>query len=148
MFSKDDYIGGCISNFGLLSSLFARTQRLFCPLFQKWRSARSSARRVGESAFSFISFSLGLHRQRKAAKESWYEYLVPLTMTTAYRLSAFSFEEIAPKEKAPQKENGVLSPTRRAPPLKRWTKQSLGAVRTMCKLTDKSQFAYRLQSDG
>ena len=35
-------------------------------------------------------------------------------MTTAYRLSAFSFEEIAPKEKALQKENGVLSPARRA----------------------------------
>ena len=29
-------------------------------------------------------------------------------MTTAYRLSAFSFEEVAPKEKALQKEKGRI----------------------------------------
>jgi hypothetical protein len=43
---------------------------LFCPLFQKWRSTRSGARRVGEYGISFVSFSLCLFWQRKAAKRS------------------------------------------------------------------------------
>ena len=52
-------------------------------------------------------------------------------MTRIYRLSAFSFEKIAPKEKAPQKEKGRLrsrragATTRGEPLLKKWTKQSL-----------------------
>ena len=75
--------------------------------------ARSRARSPC-SAFLFHSFSLRLFRQRKAAEKSWYEYLVPLTMIRVYRLSAFSFEEVAPKEKAPQKEKGRMSPARRA----------------------------------
>ena len=33
---------------------------------------------------------------------------MPQTVATAYRLSAFSFEEVAPKEKAPQKEKGRI----------------------------------------
>ena len=69
--------------------------------------ARSRARSPC-SAFLFHSFSLRLYLQRKAAKKFWYEYLVPQTVATAYRLSAFSFEEIAPKEKALQKEKGRI----------------------------------------
>ena len=84
--------------------------------FKSDRSTRSGAVKGAQPllGISFVSFSLCLLWQRKAAKKSWYVYLVPLTMTRIYHLSAFSFEEIAPKEKALQKENGVLSPARRA----------------------------------
>jgi hypothetical protein len=43
---------------------------------------------------------------KKAAKWLWYLKLVPLFMPTSYLISAFSFEKVAPKEKALQKENG------------------------------------------
>ena len=47
---------------------------------------------------SFVSFSLRLYRQRKAAKPFCYQDL----------LDAFSFETIGTKEKALQKENAVF----------------------------------------
>jgi len=100
---------------------------LFRPPFQRWLSTSSGAvqgRAALGSDFSFVSFSLGLHRQRKAAKESCYLKIVCLC-------NAFSFEEKGPKEKAWQKENAVLqgcSPrtlatARGEPLLKKWTKR-------------------------
>ena len=44
------------------------THRLFCPLFQKWRPARSSARRVGELPFLFcqVFFFVAILPKKKA----------------------------------------------------------------------------------
>ena len=50
------------------------------------------------TALSFVSFSLGLFFQRKAAKYFWYQR----------SFNAFSFETIGTKEKALQKENAVM----------------------------------------
>ena len=129
----------CVSNFDLSSTLFARTRRLFCPLFQKWLSTSSGACRVGKSAFLFHSFSLRLFCERKAAKESWYEYLVPLTMATAYRLSTFSLKPEA-QRKSSQKEMPIIAQAAGLPLLKKRSKTAHWFVLTMCKHTDKSQF--------
>ena len=51
-----------------------------------------------KNGISFVSFSLGLFLQRKAAKDFCYQR----------SSNAFSFETIAPKEKALQKENGRI----------------------------------------
>ena len=65
-------------------------------------------------------------------------------MIRVYRLSAFSFEKIAPKEKAPQKEKGRLrsrragAATRRAVAFEKAT-QNNRRVRAN-KLRDKSKF--------
>ena len=70
---------------------------------------------------SFVSFSLRLYRQRKAAKDFCYQDL----------LDAFFFGIRATKKKALQKRNGVFcAHAARAPPLKRWTKRSAKRVRT------------------
>jgi hypothetical protein len=61
-------------------------------------------RGVSALAVSFVSFSLRLFRQRKAAKPFCYQDLI----------DAFSFEARGTKEKALQKENAVFSPARRA----------------------------------
>ena len=55
---------------------------------------KGDARRAGESALSFVSFSLGLFLQRKAAKRLCCQDL----------LDAFSFATRGTKEKALQKE--------------------------------------------
>ena len=46
------------------------THRLFCPLFQKWRPARSSARRVGELPFLFCQafFFVAILPKKKASQ--------------------------------------------------------------------------------
>jgi hypothetical protein len=44
------------------------THQLFCPLFQKWRSARSSARRVGDSAFLLLAFLSACFAKEKRLK--------------------------------------------------------------------------------
>jgi hypothetical protein len=56
---------------------------------------------VSALGVSFVSFSLRLFLQRKAAKKSWYQRLVCLC-------NAFFFGGIATKKKAWQKRNGVL----------------------------------------
>jgi hypothetical protein len=79
---------------------------LFRPPFQRWLSTSSGAvqgRAALGSALSFVSFSLGLFLQRKAAKESWYLKIVPQTITTAYLLSTFSLKPEA-QRKSSQKE--------------------------------------------
>ena len=81
------------------STLFAQTKRnkkVFVQLFSKsWRGVERVA---PHTALSFVSFSLGLFFQRKAAKPFCYQNL----------LNAFSFETIGTKEKALQKENAVM----------------------------------------
>ncbi len=73
--------------------------------FQKsWRGVERVA---PHTALSFVSFSLGLFFQRKAAKRLCYQYL----------LDAFSFETIGTKEKALQKENAVMRSRRKPPKL-------------------------------
>ena len=72
---------------------------MFRPPFQRWLSTSSGAvqgRAALGSALSFVSFSLGLFLQRKAAKESWHLKIVPQTLTTAYLLSTFSLKPEAP----------------------------------------------------
>jgi hypothetical protein len=79
---------------------------LFRPPFQRWCSTHSGAvqgRAALGSALSFVSFSLGLFLQRKAAKPFWYQDL----------LDAFSFATRGTKEKALQKENAVFALTPR-----------------------------------
>ena len=115
-----------ISNFDLSSTLFAlikRDKKVFIQLFPKsWRGVERVA---PHTALSFVSFSLCLFWQRKAAKDFCYQNL----------LDAFSFETIGTKEKALQKENAVFcAHAAQAPLLKKWTKQQLGFVRTMCAL--------------
>ena len=64
--------------------VIAAPNRLFRPPFQRWFSTSSGAvqgRVALGSALSFVSFSLGLFLQRKAAKPFWYQDL----------LDAFSF---------------------------------------------------------
>jgi hypothetical protein len=61
-----------------------------------FKSDRPPRRRL---SVSFVSFSLRSFCQRKAAKDFGYQ--------SGY--NAFSFEKVAPKEKALQKENGVFS---------------------------------------
>ena len=83
------------------------------------RSFFKSDRGYGASSpvfsVSFVSFSLRLYRQRKAAKDFCYQDL----------LDAFSFETIGTKEKALQKENAIFcASAARAPLLKKWTKRS------------------------
>ena len=110
------------SNFDLSRTLFAQTWRykkVFIQLFSKsWRGVERVA---PHTALSFVSFSLGLFFQRKAAKDFCYQDL----------LDAFSFETIGTKEKALQKENAVFcASAARAPLLKKWTKRSAKRVRT------------------
>ena len=72
---------------------------LFRPPFQRWCSTHSGAvqgRVALGSALSFVSFSLGLFLQRKAAKKSLYLKIAPQTLTTAYLLSTFSLKPGAP----------------------------------------------------
>ena len=83
--------------------------RLFRPPFQRWRPTRSGARRVGESPFLLLAFLCGSFRQRKAAKDLWYQDLI----------DAFSFEEKGPKEKALQKEKGRIAQAAGLPLLKK-----------------------------
>jgi hypothetical protein len=42
--------------FGFIGVLALHIARLFCPLFQKWLSTSSGARRVGDSAFLLLAF--------------------------------------------------------------------------------------------
>ena len=108
--------------------VIATPNRLFRPPFQRWLSTSSGAvqgRVALGSALSFVSFSLGLFLQRKAAKDFWYQDL----------LDAFSFATRGTKEKALQKENAVFcARAAQAPLLKKWTKQSVGFVRTKCEI--------------
>jgi hypothetical protein len=79
---------------------------LFRPPFQRWLSTSSGAvqgRVALGSALSFVSFSLGLFLQRKAAKPFWYQDFS----------DAFSFATRGTKEKALQKENAVFALTPR-----------------------------------
>ena len=88
-------MGAFLINWDLSRTLFARTKAI-----KILRSFFKSDRGYGASSpvfsVSFDSFSLRLFRQRKAAKNFWYQR----------SFNAFSFEKIAPKEKALQKENG------------------------------------------
>ena len=99
------------------------------------------ARRVGESAFSFVSFSLGLHRQRKAVKEAWYLKIVPQNLTTDYFLSTFSLGQ-EPQRKSSQKETAG-APTRRGATTRgevAFEKATQNDTRSACEHIDKSQF--------
>ena len=73
--------------------------------------ARSRAR-SSCSAFLFHSFSLRLFRQRKAAKQSWYQRLVCLC-------NAFFFGGIATKKKAPRTPKTRLRSFRGTPAAKK-----------------------------
>ena len=68
------------SNFDLSRTMFAQTRRLFCPLFQKWRPARSSARAArAHSAFLFGNFFFApMLSKKKWMKKFWYQRLVCL----------------------------------------------------------------------
>ena len=86
--------------------MFALTLRgCFGPLFQKWAPcAQQRPPRRRKIAVSFVSFSLCLLQQRKAAKESWYLKIVPLTLITAYLLSLFLLKQEAQKKKLCKKK--------------------------------------------
>jgi hypothetical protein len=104
---------------------------LFRPPFQRWLSTSSGAvqgRAALGSALSFVSFSLGLFLQRKAAKPFWYQDL----------LDAFFFGSIATKKKALQKRNGVFCAQAAGLPLLK--KRSKTIVQNKCEHTYKSQF--------
>ena len=124
--------------------------------FKSDRSARSSARREGDSALSFVSFSLGLFFQRKAAKEFWCLKIVTPTLITAHLLSLFLLRQEAPlscltyvshllrkieSEKALQKENAVFcANAARATAFEKAVQNN----RSLCAniVTDKSKFEF------
>ena len=87
------------TNQAVVSSTFSKVA-----LHEQWRGSRARSPWHG---ISFVSFSLCLFWQRKAAKNFWYQR----------SFNAFSFEKIAPKEKALQKENGRNALAPRGRPL-------------------------------
>ena len=116
------------SNFDLSSTLFARTWRykkVFIQLFSK--SWRGVGRVAPHTALSFVSFSLDLFFQRKAAKDFCYQDL----------LDAFSFETIGTKEKALQKENADYRSSRWASAFEKAEQNNRLGLREH---PDKSQF--------
>ena len=122
-------------NFDLSRTLFAQTKRDKKVLRSFFKSDRGYGASSPVYSVSFVSFSLRLYRQRKAAKPFCYQDL----------LDAFSFEIKGPKEKALQKENAVFcANAARAPLLKKWTKRRTKRVRTsrqipICLITNKKQ---------
>ena len=128
-------------NGDLSRTLFAQNQAIVSSTFSKvalheqWRGSRARSPCYG---ISFVSFSLCLFWQRKAAKNFWYQR----------SFNAFSFEKIAPKEKALQKENGrffALTPRRRSL-LKKLRKTFLSRLVCANKVRDKSKFAQILKN--
>ena len=71
-----------------------------------------------------------LFRQRKAAKNFWYQK----------SFNAFSFETTGPKEKALQKEKGRNALAPRGRPLLK--KRSKTIAKSECEHPDKSKFEY------
>ena len=68
-----------ISNFDLSRTMFAQTHLLFCVAFSKATALRvAEPRGFSALGISFVSFSLCLFWQRKAAKEFWYQKIVCL----------------------------------------------------------------------
>jgi hypothetical protein len=71
--------------------MLARTKRLKKFLRSFFQKATEGAGRVAlHHGISFVSFSLCLFWQRKAAKESWYLRIVPQIITNALPLPTFS----------------------------------------------------------
>ena len=96
-------------------------KRVFRPPFQRWRPTRSGARAArAHPPFLLLAFLCGSFRQRKAAKDLWYQNLI----------DAFSFEEKGPKEKALQKEKGRIAQAAGLPLLKKRGKTTAWRVRT------------------
>ena len=95
----------CEINWDLSRTLLARTKAI-----KILRSFFKSDRGYGAGSpvfgVSFVSFSLRLCRQRKAAKNFWYQR----------SFNAFSFEKRGPKEKALQKEKGRIRGAARSTP--------------------------------
>ena len=95
---------------------YSSTQSIVSSTFSKvvlhaqWRGQGRVA--LG-SALSFVSFSLGLFLQRKAAKPFWYQDL----------LNAFSFATRGTNLSCLTYVSHLLAQNRKA---KRWTKQSIG----------------------
>ena len=87
-------------------------------LHEQWRGSRA---RSPCYSVSFVSFSLRLFSQRKAAKNFWYQR----------SFNAFSFEVKGPKEKALQKENAVMRSRRKPPKLISFTSGNPYAARAV-----------------
>ena len=102
-FVRAPFLCACL-NFDLSRTMFAPHPPVVLSTFSKvvphaqWRPRGVSALGV-----SFVSFSLRLHRQRKAAKEAWYSKIVPQTIAIAYLSSTFSLGQ-EPQRKSSQKE--------------------------------------------
>ena len=127
--------------------VIAAPNRLFRPPFQRWLSTSSGAvqgRAALGSALSFVSFSLGLFLQRKAAKPFWYQDLLDAFSfaTRGTNLSCLTYVSHllrkTESEKALQKENAVFALTPRGRSLLKKRRKTI--VRSECELTDKSQF--------
>jgi len=103
------------------------------------------ARRERISAFSFVSFSLGLHRQRKAAKECWYLKIVPLILTTSHQLSTFSLTKQTQRKSSQKETLYALKPrgsaTLRATAFEKAVQNNLLVCANSVR--DKSKFAHQ-----